>query len=361
MKRRGLEIPDVLVYQQGCLRIIDQRFLPSRVIYRKLSSVPAVAEAIRQLQIRGAPWIGVAAAYGMAVAAERSGDRELITRLTKAAEMLMAARPTAVNLGWAVSRIMEVVEHTKGVSPAVLRYRVFKEAKVIEEDERRRSRAIARHGAKLVPENGTVMTICNTGMLAGPGLGTALGVIYQAYQEGKNPLVYVCETRPLLQGARLTAWELKRAGINFRLIVDSASAGVIEHCDLVIVGADRIAANGDTANKIGTRMLALLAKAAGKPFYVAAPSSTFDLKIRDGKEIPIEIRSGDEITRIGTCGVAPAGITAYNPAFDVTPARYIAAFITEKGVVRPPYRNRLPRLLHSVVTKTRSITTGGRT
>lgn len=361
MKRKRLEIPDVLVFQQGCLRIIDQRFLPSRLIYRKLSSVSAVTEAIRKLQIRGAPWIGVAAAYGMVVAAARAGDSELITELTKAAEMLMVARPTAVNLGWAVSRIMEVVKHSQGDSPAVLRRRVLKEAKAIEEDERRRSRAIARHGVKLVPENGTVLTICNTGMLAGPGLGTALGVIYQAYRDGKNPTVYVCETRPLLQGARLTAWELKRAGVNFRLIVDSASASVIEHCDLVIVGADRIAANGDTANKIGTRMLALLAKAAGKPFYVAAPSSTFDLKIGTGREIPIEIRGSDEVTRIGSCQIAPGQITAYNPAFDVTPARAITGFVTEVGIIRPPYCKNIAQLFYSVVTKTRSITTGGRT
>lgn len=360
MSRRGLQFPDVLVHEPGCLRIIDQRLLPSRVIYRRLGSAAAVAKAIRELQIRGAPWIGVAAAYGMAVEAERLKDEELVSGLVRGAEVLIAARPTAVNLAWAVRKIMSVVESMRDKSAARLRERVLETARAIENSERRRSWAIARHGARLVPKDGVVLTICNTGILAGPGPGTALGVIYEAYLEGKNPLVYVCETRPLLQGARLTAWELKRAGISFRLIVDSASASVIEQCDLVIVGADRIAANGDTANKIGTRMLAVLAKAAGIPFYVAAPSSTFDLEISTGKEIPIEVRSGDEVTQIGSCRMAPAEITAYNPAFDVTPAHYITGFITEKGIVRPPYRSRIARLFYSVVTKTRSMTTGGR-
>ena len=230
-------------------------------------------------------------------------------------------------------------------NPAELRQAVIREAIAIEQNERQRSLAIAQNGAQLILRNGKVLTICNTGILAGPGLGTALGVVYQAQFEGKNPTVFVCETRPLLQGARLTAWELKRSGIEFRLIVDSAAASVIEECDLVIVGADRIAGNGDTANKIGTRMLAVLAKTAVKPFYVAAPSSTFDLKIKTGEEIPIEQRSGNEVLYCGQCRTAPAGSPVYNPAFDVTPAGYISGFITEAGIIQPPYKRNIRRLL----------------
>lgn len=354
--RPNLNSPEVMFLKNKWLYIIDQNVLPVRLVYRCLRSAAEVAVAIKKLQVRGAPWIGVAAAYGLVVEAYRLNSQELIIGLKRAAQLLMAARPTAANLFWAVHRMMRVVED----NPAELRRLLMREAIAIEREEHLRSLAIAQKGAGLIPKNGKVLTICNTGVLAGPGLGTALGVIYQAYRQGKNPTVFVCETRPLLQGARLTAWELKRSGVHFTLIVDSACASVIDQCDLVIVGADRIAANGDTANKIGTRMLALLAKFEGKPFYVAAPSSTFDLKVKTGRDIPIEERDGREVTHFGSCRFAPTNSPVYNPAFDVTPARFITGFITESGIILPPYKRNITMLAYSVVTTTHSIMTGGR-
>jgi eIF-2B alpha/beta/delta-like uncharacterized protein len=208
-----------------------------------------------------------------------------------------------------------------------------------------RSLAMARHGARLLPQNATVLTICNTGALAGPGMGTALGVVFQAHMDGKRPHVYACETRPLLQGSRLTTLELQRAKIPVTLIADSAAASVVDRCDLVLVGADRIAANGDTANKVGTRMLATLARAAHKPFYVVAPSSTFDAATRTGKQIVVEERDGEEVRAFAGCRAAPAGTAVFNPAFDVTPARLITGFITERGILNPTYRKSIQRLL----------------
>jgi len=354
-----LNFPEVLIFKKNCLHIIDQNALPGRVVYRRLCSAAEVAIAIKNLQVRGAPWIGVAAGYGLALEALRLSDRDLVPGLRRAARVLTTARPTAVNLFGAVQLIMNQVKNTS-LRPRELRRLVISEAIAIEKEERDRSLAIARNGASLVPQNGRVLTICNTGILAGPGLGTALGVVYQAYLEGKEPMVFVCETRPLLQGARLTTWELKRAGIKFTLLADSASASLIEQCDLVIVGADRIAANGDTANKIGTRMLAILAKEAAKPFYVAVPSSTFDLTKKTGREIPIEQRASKEVTWCAGCRTAPVGCVVYNPAFDITPSRYITGFITESGIVVKPYKRNILRFIYSVVTSTRSIKTGGR-
>jgi methylthioribose-1-phosphate isomerase len=319
------------------LRIIDQTLLPHRTKYLYPRSAAEVAEIIKRLAVRGAPAIGVAAAYGLAVEAKRLPDANLRRGLAAAADMLVAARPTAVNLKWAVVRVMSRA-NARRLTPDALRRAATEEAKRIEAEEVERSLAMARHGAKLLKTNAVVLTICNTGALAAPGMGTALGVVIQAHLDGKKPQVYACETRPLLQGSRLTTLELLRAKIPVTLIADSAAASVIDKCDIVLVGADRIAANGDTANKVGTRMLAALARAARKPFYVVAPTSTFDLATPDGGGIVVEERDGEEVRSFAACRAAPKGVPIFNPAFDVTPARLITGFITDRGILRPPFR-----------------------
>ncbi|MCX6842290.1 MAG: S-methyl-5-thioribose-1-phosphate isomerase [candidate division WOR-3 bacterium] len=324
-------------FERGRLRILDQTQLPHRVTYLYPTKAADVVAVIKRLAVRGAPAIGVAAAYGMAVEAGRLPDRNLRSGLERAARMLVAARPTAVNLKWAVVRVMQSVS-VRAMSPEEKRRAVLAEAQRIETEEVERSLAIARHGAKLLPKNAEVLTICNTGALAAPGMGTALGVIFQAHIDGKRPHVYACETRPLLQGSRLTTLELQRARIPVTLIADSAAASVIDRCDVMLVGADRIAANGDTANKVGTRMLATLARAARKPFYVVAPSSTFDSATRTGQQIVVEQRDGEEVRAFAGCRAAPARTVVFNPAFDVTPARLIAGFITDRGILKPPFR-----------------------
>ncbi len=341
-------MPKPVVFRGRDLLILDQTLLPAQERYVCLKSAQEVAGAIKKLQVRGAPWIGVVAGYGLAIEAQRLKDREICSGLQRAAKMLVSARPTAVNISWAVMRIMKRVRQ-EGVEPAGLRTAVRAEAEAIAREEKKRSMAIAKYGAKLVRENAKILTICNTGVLAGPGMGTALGIIYQAHLDGKKPFVYVCETRPLLQGARLTSWELMQAGVDFVLIVDSAAASVIEQCDMVLVGADRIAQNGDTANKVGTKMLAVLAKEAKRTFYVVAPSSTFDPEIKNGSEIVIEERDADEVLRCGKYRVKSKRVKVYNPAFDITPAQVITGFVTEVGVIRPPFKKNIRRLLHSVV------------
>jgi methylthioribose-1-phosphate isomerase len=281
----------------------------------------------------------------MAVEARRLPNRTLRAGLARAAHALIAARPTAVNLKWAVVRVMQSVS-VRAMSPEEKRRAVLAEAQRVEAEEVGRSLAMARHGAKLLPKNAEVLTICNTGALAGPGLGTALGVVIQAHLDGKRPHVYACETRPLLQGSRLTTLELQRAKIPVTLIADSAAASVIDKCDVVLVGADRIAANGDTANKVGTKMLATLARAARKPFYVVAPSSTFDPATRTGKQVIVEERDGEEVRAFAGCRASPKGVPVFNPAFDVTPARLITGFITDRGVLNPPYRKSIRSLLN---------------
>lgn len=314
--------------------------------YLELRSAAGVIRAIKRLQVRGAPWIGVSAAYGLAAEAQRLKDKDLRRGLRRAARSLRAARPTAVNLSWAVERMLRSIEDPT-LTPGRLRKALFAEARCIEAEERRRSFSIARYGAGLIRDGYHIITICNTGVLAAPGLGTALGVIFRAHRAGKRLKVYVCETRPLLQGARLTTFELRRAGIPFVLIPDSAAATVIERCDMVLVGADRIALNGDTANKVGTRMLAVLARAAKKPFYVAAPSSSFDPRADSGSDIVIEERAGEEVRRFGRCVVVPSAVPVFNPAFDITPARFITGIITESGVIKPPFVKSIRRLLFS--------------
>jgi methylthioribose-1-phosphate isomerase len=326
------------------LSILDQTALPHRLRYLHPASATQVAGIIKRLAVRGAPAIGVAAAYGMAVEARRLPDRTLKKGLARAAHTLIAARPTAVNLKWAIVRVMRSLS-VSGLAPDAIRRAITREAKLIEEEEIEHSLAMARHGAKLLPRNAELLTICNTGALAAPGMGTALGVVFEAHLQGKKPHVYACETRPLLQGSRLTTLELQRAKIPVTLIADSAAASVIDRCDLVLVGADRIAANGDTANKVGTRMLATLARAARKPFYVVAPSSTFDPATRTGQQIVVEERDGEEVRAFAGCRAAPARTVVLNPAFDITPPRLITGFITDRGILNPPFRKSIQRLL----------------
>ena len=337
--RRG-SLPSFLFkavsYSRGRLAIIDQRLLPHRVRRVWPESAREVAQLIKALAVRGAPAIGVAAAWGMVVEADRLPDARLRRGLAQAARRLISARPTAVNLGYAVNRLSRLLERTR-LDSAELRRRLRDEALAIEDQEIDSSLAMSRYGSALVPRDAVVLTICNTGALAAPGMGTALGVVFQARLDGKRPRVYACETRPLLQGSRLTTLELMRARIPVTLIADSAAASVIDRCSLVLAGADRIARNGDTANKVGTKPLAILAQRAGKPFYVVAPLSSVDADCPDGRHIPIEERDGEEVRRFAGCRSAPAGVPVFNPAFDVTPAKLITAFITERGVIRPSF------------------------
>lgn len=306
--------------------MLDQRVLPGREDWLSLSSYEEVVDAIRDMAVRGAPAIGVAAAYGMALAALSGEDKAV----AKAA--LAGSRPTAVNLFWALDRI--------DAMPSWSFEDVIKEAQAIEREDLEMNQAIGRHGAALIQPGWNVLTICNTGALATAGHGTALGVIRSAHAEGKNIHVYSCETRPRQQGLRLTAYELIKEGIPFHSIADGAAGSLMRlgKVDCVIAGADRIAANGDTANKIGTYSLAVLAKHHGLPFFIAAPSSTLDSSLPTGDAIPIEERSAEELTHIEGVCAAPEGCPVYNPAFDVTPGELIDAIITERGVARGPYR-----------------------
>ncbi|MEO8378416.1 MAG: S-methyl-5-thioribose-1-phosphate isomerase [Acidobacteriota bacterium] len=306
------------------LSLLDQRLLPGEERWIACRTASEVADAIRTMVVRGAPAIGVSAAYGMAMAAARGED------LQAAATVLKAARPTAVNLAWAVDRLLGC-----GDEPGAMR----EEAERIHRDDVANNQRMGRFGAELLGPSSTILTHCNAGALATAGYGTALGVIRAAIESGRRVAVFADETRPYLQGARLTAWELQRDGIDVTLITDNMAGHFFQQgqFDAVIVGADRIAANGDAANKIGTYTVAVLAHAHGVPFYVAAPLSTIDPACPDGSFIPIEERSAQEVTDINGSRVAPAGIGVRHPAFDVTPARLITAIITERGVLRPPY------------------------
>jgi methylthioribose-1-phosphate isomerase len=314
--------------------------------------VPAVWEAIKALRVRGAPAIGVAAAYGAVLGARSKGKDDvpsILRALGEATLYLRTSRPTAVNLFWALDRMdASVASANQHDGPAMLD-RLLIEARKIDEEDRAMCRAIGRHGAVLVEPGQGILTHCNAGGLATADYGTALAVVFAAHENGTPLRVFADETRPLLQGARLTAWELKRRGIPVTLICDNMAAQVMKEgkVQLVVVGADRIAANGDTANKIGTYGVALLAKAHGLPFYVAAPSSTFDLSIPDGSAIPIEQRDPREVTHGFGRQPAPDDVDVYNPAFDVTPAGLIAGIITEKGIIRPVKRESISALLNS--------------
>ena len=323
----------------GALRLLDQTLLPCETTSLECQSVEQVVEAIRALRVRGAPAIGVAAAYGVVVGAREAASAErskFDERLRLVIQQLAASRPTAVNLFWALDRQRQVAERSPTASPQDVVAALLAEAREIEAEDRSMCAAIGRHGAELLTTGDTVLTHCNAGALATAGDGTALAVIYAAVASGKRIRVFADETRPLLQGARLTAWELAQRGVPVTLICDSMAATVMRQrkVQAVIVGADRIAANGDTANKIGTYSVACLAKTHGIPFYVAAPSSTFDLSLSNGEQIPIEERSATEITHGFGRQTAPEGIDVYNPAFDVTPAELITAIITERGIIR---------------------------
>jgi len=336
----------------GCLRLIDQTRLPTELILLDCRDVPAVWEAIRVLRVRGAPAIGVAAAYGAVIGARSQGlaDGPTVQRaLGEASAHLRTSRPTAVNLFWALDRMEAAAANA--IAPAddglPLLDLLLAEAHAIAQEDRAMCRAIGRNGAALLADGEAILTHCNAGGLATADYGTALAVIFTAYEAGKRLRVFADETRPLLQGARLTAWELQRRGIPVTLICDSMAAQVMKEGKVqkVIVGADRIAANGDTANKIGTYGVALVARAHSIPFYVAAPSSTFDLSIADGSQIPIEERAASEITHGFGRQTAPSGIDVYNPAFDVTPAELITGIITEKGVIQPVNRENIRSLI----------------
>jgi methylthioribose-1-phosphate isomerase len=333
------------------LRLLDQTRLPNEEVWLEISDYRLVAEAIRSLRVRGAPAIGVAAAYGLALAANESaapGREALLSDLREAAAELASTRPTAVNLSWALKRTMAAAQAAPDA--ASMRRAVLEEAQRIEREDVEANRTMGRLGAELVPARATVLTHCNAGSLATAGFGTALGVIRAAKESGRNVRVIATETRPLLQGARLTAWELARDGIDCTLIVDSAAGSLMRRgaVDLVITGADRIAANGDTANKIGTYSIAVLAKEHGLPFYIAAPTSTIDLSLPGGDDIPIEERAAEEVTEPRGERIAAQGVSVANPAFDVTPHALIGAIITERGIARAPYIESLGALMQPV-------------
>jgi methylthioribose-1-phosphate isomerase len=330
------------------LKIIDQTQLPGKVAFAELRSYTEVVTAIKGLKVRGAPAIGVAAAYGIALGARNikaDNKAKFIREFDRILQAFAAARPTAVNLFRAIDHMKKVTETTGDL--ARIKQALIDEAKAIHAEEEAAQERLSRLGAELIKDGFTVLTHCNTGPLATAGYGTALGVIKAAVEQGKKIEVIATETRPLLQGARLTAWELMQDNIPVTLITDSMAGYFISrgNVNCVIVGADRIAANGDTANKIGTYTLAVLAKENGIPFYVAAPTSTIDLSLSSGAEIPIEERNPEEVTSIGGIRLAPKGVTAANPAFDVTPHKYITAIITEKGIIRKPYADNLKKVI----------------
>ncbi len=333
--------------EAACL--IDQRKLPHTVEVVRCAELAQVAFAIRSMQVRGAPAIGCTAAYGMALAARQSSattTATILSDLRQAKETLDAQRPTAVNLAWATTRMLRRAEAVAADGVAAIKSALLAEAEAIYHEDLAMCHAIGDHGAPLIPPRGHVLTHCNAGGLATAGYGTALAPIRTAFAQGRPIHVFVDETRPFLQGARLTAWELLQAGIPQTLITDNMAAFMMQRglVDCIIVGADRIAANGDVANKIGTYGLAVLARYHGIPFYVAAPYSTIDLATASGAEIPIEERDPAEVTHIAGVAIAPHGVNAAHPAFDVTPHELITAIITERGVVQPPFHTALRQL-----------------
>ena len=327
----------------GCVRLIEQTLLPEREVVLEVATVEAMHDAIRRLAVRGAPAIGVAAAFGVLLGVQHlsgAGADEVVAGARAAGDRLASARPTAVNLAWGVARMVARAERERveGAGGDAVVEALFDEARAIHAHDRETCERLGEHGAALLRDGMRVLTHCNAGALATAGIGTALAPIYRAQAQGKRVAVYADETRPLLQGARLTAWELSKAGVEVTLITDNMAARVMGEgrVDLVFVGADRIARNGDTANKIGTYGVALLAHAHSIPFYVVAPLSTFDPAIADGRGIPIEERAAEEVTEGFGKRTAPAGVRVYNPAFDVTPARYLSGIVTEVGLIERP-------------------------
>lgn len=338
-------------WEQDRVILLDQTQLPLDVVYEEVSEVGQVWEAIRKLKVRGAPAIGIAAAYGMYLGAKSlaTEDRqEFLEKLKEIREYLATSRPTAVNLFWAIDRMMKKTEELSesGAELSVVKDQLLQEAIHIQQEDEEVCRSIGEHALTLFEDGMGILTHCNAGGIATAKYGTALAPMYLAHEKGWKIKVFADETRPVLQGARLTAWELQQAGIDVTLICDNMAAMVMSKgwVQAVIVGTDRIAANGDVANKIGTYGVAVLAKAHGIPFYVASPLSTIDLDTATGAEIPIEERPDEEITQMGDRRVAPVDIKVFNPAFDVTPNEYVTAIITEKGIVRAPYKENLKKL-----------------
>jgi methylthioribose-1-phosphate isomerase len=341
---------ETMRWKRGRLELLDQTLLPERVVYRPLRTAREVSDAIRRMLVRGAPAIGVAAAFGMALAARgaaRLGPAAFRRELTRGERLLAGSRPTAVNLFWALARMRRLIDAEATRAPRELAALLEAEAQRILEEDIAINRAMGRHGAALIDDGDVVLTHCNAGALATAGFGTALGVIRAAWEQGKRISVLADETRPRCQGAKLTAWELSRDGIPVTVIADTAAGHYLRKglVRKVVVGADRIAANGDVANKIGTYQVAVLASVNRVPFYVAAPLSTIDPSLPTGDGIPIEERSALEVTHPGGRRLTPPGVPALNPAFDVTPARYVGGIITESGVLRAPYRRSIARCL----------------
>jgi len=329
----------------GYLELIDQRRLPTEFVKLQCRDVEQLCEAIKTLAVRGAPAIGVAAAYGATLAMQKANEADSLQQalkiLTESCDYLASSRPTAVNLFWALDRIRQKAQNVanqRGAKLQLLRDAVLAEANAIYQEDVDMCRRIGQNGEKFIRQGAGILTHCNAGALATAGQGTALSVIFEAHKKGKKFKVYADETRPLLQGARLTAWELKQAAIDVTVICDNMAGWLMKQgrVNAVITGADRIAANGDVANKIGTYSLSILAREHNIPFYIAAPSSTFDLNIKSGAQIPIEQRAADEITTFANTQIAPDDVDVYNPAFDVTDARNITAVITERGVIEKP-------------------------
>ena len=336
----------------GVISMIDQRKLPHETVYNKYDNYQDVAEAITTMVIRGAPAIGAAAAYGLAVTVHHSSATTLAQareELAAADAVLRKSRPTAVNLFWALDRMALKIESDGFNSVDDLRAGTLAEAHAIAAEDVEINRSIGRHAMQLVPDNAKIIHHCNTGSLATVDYGTALGVIRMAHEEGKNVFAYIDETRPRLQGGRLSAFELKAQGVPFQVIVDGASGYYLRkgEIDLCVVGADRVVANGDTANKIGTYNLAVVAYENKIPFYVACPTTTIDLVTQTGDEIDIEERSAQEVTHVGSWQITPDDVEVANPAFDVTPAKYITAIITEKGLVYPPFKENIAKIMQA--------------
>ena len=340
---------DTLRWRNGIFEMLDQRALPHRCVYVAFDSAQAVADAIRSMIVRGAPAIGCAAAYGIALEARRLQNRsreDFVSGMERAFEALAASRPTAVNLFWALERMRARMNARKEAASDEIAGALLDEARAIDAEDVRLNRLMGSHGSALLKDGARVLTHCNAGALATAGHGTALGVIRSAVEAGKRINVIVDETRPFLQGARLTAWELQQDDIPVTLIADNAAGFLMGRgeIDAVIVGADRVAANGDVANKIGTYSIAVLARRHAIPFYVACPLSTIDRAVASGAEIPIEERSPEEVTGFGTTRWAPPEVGVRNPVFDVTPAELVTALITEKGVTREPDQRKIEQL-----------------
>ncbi|MFZ3062685.1 MAG: S-methyl-5-thioribose-1-phosphate isomerase [Actinomycetota bacterium] len=337
-------------WTDGTVRLIDQTRLPLEEVFVDCADYQCIAEAIKTMKIRGAPAIGVAAAFGLALAAYSSGagsSSEVLEDVKKARSVLAETRPTAANLFWALDRVVKRADENVGADVDKLRNIVIEEAIRIAEEDRETNERMGAIGQELISDGDNILTHCNTGALAASEYGTALGVVRAAWDRGTKIRVYACETRPLLQGARLTAWELKKLGIPAVLIVDGAAGYFMSQgkIDKVFVGADCVTSNGDTANKIGTYSLAVLARENNIPFYVVSPVSTIDINLKSGQEIIIEDRPDEEVTRIMDCRIAPEGFEVANPSFDVTPAGLITAIVTEKGIAYPPYTSSLKALM----------------